>query len=105
MTSNRESRLQDAIQGILSNQYTSIRAAAAANDVDHTTVSRRLKSQLPRSLACEPQQLLSNQQEGLLKQWILDLEAQGHTPTFTAIQELATIISINSGGPKKVRYN
>ena len=54
MTSNRETRLQDAIQGFLSNQYTSIRAAAAANDVDHTTVSRRLKGQLPRAIAREP---------------------------------------------------
>ena len=107
MTSNRETRLQDAIQGFLSNQYTSIRAAAAAaaNDVDHTTVSRRLKGQLPRAHAREPQQLLSNQQEGLLKQWILDLEAQGHAPTFTAIRELAAIVSTNSGGPKKVGHN
>jgi len=40
-----------------------------------------------------------------LKQWILDLEAQGHAPTFTAIRELAAIVSTNSGGPKKVGHN
>lgn len=105
MASNRETRLQQAIQGFLSRQYTSIRAAAAANDVDHTTVSRRLKGQVPRGLARESQQLLSNQQEELLKQWILDLETQGHAPTYTAIRELATIISTNSGGPEKIGHN
>ena len=75
MADNREIRLQQAIQGFLSHQYSSIRAAATANDVSHVTLSRRLKGQVPRAIACEPQQLLSNQQEGLLKQWILDLEA------------------------------
>jgi len=105
MASNRETRIQDALQGLLSNEYTSIRAAAAANDVDHTTLSRRLKGQVPRAIARESQQLLSNEQEGLLKQWILDLEAQGHAPTFTAIRELATIISTNSGGPNKIGHN
>jgi hypothetical protein len=105
MTSNRELRLQQALQDLQTHKYPSIRAAAAANEVDHTTLSRRLKGQVSRSLARESQQLLSNQQEMLLKQWILDLEAQGHAATYTTIRELAAIISLNSGGPEKIGHN
>ena len=43
MADNREDRIQEAIRSFLAQEHPSIRAAAAANDVNHTTVSRRLK--------------------------------------------------------------
>ena len=105
MASNREIRLQQAIADYNSNRYQSIRAAAAANDIDHTTLSRRLKGQVSRQLAQELKQLYSDKQEELLVALILDLEAQGHAPTFATIRELVSVISKGSGGPEKVGKN
>jgi len=83
MASNQETRLQQAILDYQSRRYPTIRAAAAANDVNRMTLSRRLQGGTSRAIARETQQLLSNQQEQMLVQWILDLEAQGHPPSFT----------------------
>jgi len=92
MASNQETRLQQAILDYQSRRYPTIRAAAAANDVSHMTLSRRLQGGTSRAIARETQQLLSNQQEQMLVQWILDLEAQGHPPSFTQIRDLVVII-------------
>ena len=92
MASNQETRLQQAILDYQSRRYPTIRAAAAANDVNRMTLSRRLQGGTSRAIARETQQLLSNQQEQMLVQWILDLEAQGHPPSFTQIRDLVVII-------------
>ena len=105
MASPREFRMQQAIQAYSQSPGASIRAIAAANDVDYSTLSRRLKGQPSRSIARQPQQLLSNEQESLLKRWILDLESQGHAPTFNTVRELAAVISNTAGGPNKVGKN
>ena len=105
MASNREERMQQAISDYHTFSDASIRSVATANDVDYSTLSRRLKGQSSRSIARQPQQLLSNEQEGLLKRWILDLEAQGHAPTFNTIRELAAVVSRSTGGPQKVGKN
>jgi len=46
MAPNQEIRHQQDIAGCQSDRYPSIRAAALANDGDHTFLSRRLKGQL-----------------------------------------------------------
>ena len=75
MASNQETRILQAISDYQTRRYTSIRAAAAANDVNRMTLARRLQGGNLRVIAREPQQLLSNQQEQMLVRWILDLEA------------------------------
>ncbi|OQV07721.1 Tc5 transposase DNA-binding domain-containing protein [Cladophialophora immunda] len=105
MTSKREARIQQAIQDYQTRKYPSIRAAAAANDVNYATLSRRLRGTQSATLAHEPQQLLSNIQEELLKRWILDLEAQGHAPSYPTVRVLAGIVSESSGGPSQVGHN
>jgi hypothetical protein len=105
MDTNYEKRMEEAIKDFKAYSESSIRAVAAANDVDHTTLSRRLNGQTSRAIAREPQQLLTNEQEALLKRWILDLEIQGHAPTFKAVRELAAIISRSAGGPETVGKN
>ena len=54
MASNREQRLQQAISDFETQKYPSIRAAAAANDVDRKTLGRRLRGGLSRIVAREP---------------------------------------------------
>jgi hypothetical protein len=92
MASNRETRMLQAISDYQNRRYTSIRAAAAANDVDRKSLGRRLQGGISRAIAREPQQLLSNQQEQMLVRWILDLEVQGHPPSFTQVRDLVVII-------------
>lgn len=105
MASLRELRLQQAIADAQTFSGASLRSIAASNDVDYSTLSRRLKGQLPQSTAHQHQQLLSSEQENLLKRWILDLELQGHAPSFNTVRELAGIVSEASGGPNKVGKN
>jgi len=61
MASNRETRMLQAIIDYQNRRYTSVRAAAAANDVNHVSLGRRLRGGLSRAIAREPQQLLSNE--------------------------------------------
>lgn len=105
MASERELRIQQAIADTQTFPGASLRSIAANNDVHHTTLSRRLNGQPPRSNAHQHRQLLSIEQEELLKRWIIDLEAQGHAPSFNTVRELAGIVSANSGGPNKVGKN
>jgi hypothetical protein len=105
MAQNREARIQQALFDLATLPNTSIRSVAAAHNIPHVTLSRRAKGYLSRPLAHEHQQLLSNEQERLLKRWIIDLEAQGHAPAFNNIRELAAIVSGSSGGPRKVGKN
>jgi hypothetical protein len=92
MASNQETRMLQAISDYHTRRYTSIRSAAAANEVSHVSLGRRLKGGISRAIAREPQQLLPNQQEQILVRWILDLEAQGHPPSFTQVRDLVVII-------------
>lgn len=55
MASNRENRIQQAIADYESRRYFTIRAAAAANDLDRKTLGRRLQGGLSRIIAHEPQ--------------------------------------------------
>jgi len=105
MASNRETRIQQAISDYETRRYATIRAAAAANDVDRKTLGRRLQGGFSRPIARETQQLLSNQQEQMLKQWILDLEAQGHAPTFVQIRDLVVVILGVSDKPPTIGQN
>jgi len=105
MASNKEIRLQQAINDYQTRRYPSIRAAAAAYDVNYATLSRRLRGGLSVAQSREPQQFLSNRQEEMLKRWIIDLEAQGHPPTFSAVRELAVVVSKATGGPESIGQN
>ena len=89
---NHGARIQQAILDYGNRRYSSIRSTAAANDVDRETLTRRRRGGVSRSIAHESQQLLSNQQEQLLVPWILNLETQGHPPSFTQVQDLVIII-------------
>ena len=105
MASTRETRMLQAISDYQTRRYTSILAAAAANDVNHVSLGRRLRGGISRAIAREPQQILSNEQEQMLVRWVLDLEAQGHPPSFTQIRDLVLVIRGNSTGPFSIGHN
>ena len=60
MASNRETRMLQAISDYQNRRYTSIRAAAAVNDVNYMTLGRQLRGGISQAIAHKPQQLLLN---------------------------------------------
>jgi len=105
MAYNRETRYQQATADYCASPDQPIRAVATANDVHHTTLSSRLKGQVSCRLTQEPQGLLSDTQVGPSVAWIIDLDAQGHVPTFNTVRQLVPVIRKASGGPERVGKN
>jgi hypothetical protein len=105
MDTPKEQAIAGAIQSLSTNQYSSIRAAAAAFDVDRRTLTRRLRGGLTHTQAAQPSLLLSPEQERLLIQWILDLERAGHPPSHVQIREFVELICQASGTSTKVGIN
>jgi len=83
-------------------RYPSIRAAAAANSVNCMTLTRRLNGGLSIAQSREPTQLLTNEQEEMIKRWIIELETMGHAPTFNAVWKLAVIVSEATNGSNTI---
>ena len=105
MTSSREANIQAASDALENGEFPSIRAAAEAYGLDHSTLSRRLRGGRTRREAREEQQLLSPAQEEVLKRWIVDLHLAGASPSFAQVREFAGLISHASGGPSLVGHN
>ena len=105
MDTPKEQALAGAIQSLSTNQFSSIRAAAAAFAVDRRTLTRRLRGGLTHTKAAESLLLLSSEQEKLLIQWILDLERAGHPPNHTQIREFTELICQASGTSIHVGIN
>jgi predicted transcriptional regulator len=59
----KEKRIKDAIEGVQSGKYRSVRAAAKALNVSHATVSHRMKGRKTRVQGYEDQQILSEEEE------------------------------------------
>src|SRR5277367_2297433 len=65
----------------------------------------RSKGGISKQEARSTQQLLSQHQEALLVQWILDLEAGRFAPSHAQLREMAALVSKDSGGPDRVGNN
>jgi hypothetical protein len=71
MASFHEQKLQQALEDLHAQKFSSIRAAAKAHNVHQATLHRRSKGGISKPEARVAQQLLSQEQEGLLVKWIL----------------------------------
>jgi hypothetical protein len=100
-----ETSLAEAINDVQTRKFASIRAAARFHHVDPVTLQRRLRGGLSHRQQHKQQLLISDQQERLLKSWILESEAAGHPATHGYIRELAGLISRQSGGPATIGVN
>jgi hypothetical protein len=74
MATEFEEAIDMACTDLASEKFRSIRAAAAAYGLDHSTLAKRLKNGQTRRVAHSDQQLLSPEQEERVVQWILELE-------------------------------
>ena len=87
-----------ALRELAAGKWPSLRAAAAAYNLDPSTLSRRRKGQRNRVESHEEQQTLSREQERLLVQWLLEAEQAGHAFNHAQLRDMASIIHKASGG-------
>jgi len=81
--------MQVALDGLRDGTYTSIRLAATALGVSRASLHRRVNGGKSRKEAREPTQLLSQQEEKALADWITSATAAGHPITHRYIKEMA----------------
>jgi len=97
MTSNLEGRISLALYALSTSYCKSVRAAATYYDVPRVTLARRQSGTLPqrgtRSVTCK----LTQNEEGVLLQRILDLDAQGFPPQLSIVRDIANIILSSRG--------
>jgi DDE superfamily endonuclease/Tc5 transposase DNA-binding domain/helix-turn-helix, Psq domain len=88
-SSSDESRILLAIEAIRRHEFLSIRAAARAYSVDHTKLSRRLKGQPARRDIQPNSRKLTELEESVIVQHILDLDSRRFPPRLSGVEDMA----------------
>jgi hypothetical protein len=78
-----------AVQAIRSNPKLSCRAAAKIYNVSRTTLSGRLGGQQPNCNIRPPRIRLSINEEQVIVQYILDLDARSYPPRVSGVKDMA----------------
>jgi hypothetical protein len=74
----QEGRISLAIQALISGQFNSIRATARSYDVPRVTLQRRCSGILPQRGSRAATRKLTDNEEDLLEQRVLELDRKGH---------------------------
>jgi len=107
----KEERIKEAIEGVQSGKYKSVREAGRELNVPHATISHRMKGRKTRVESHEDQQILSEEEEKELSRWIRDLTVFGYPPKPYAVKEMAEaiqtrrVIEINNPSIIHVSYD
>lgn len=88
-TIENDKRIQEALDGLLKDQYPSVRAAVKAHDVNHVTLNNRMKGGRSIAESREDHQNLSIAEEKALSRWIIHMTATGHPVRHGFIREMA----------------
>ena len=92
---DNEKRIQEALDALRKGQYSSVRAAATAYGLSHTTLNRRTNGGKSIAESREGQQNLSIAEEKALLRWITQMTAAGHPVRHGYIREMAHHILIS----------
>jgi hypothetical protein len=90
--SQTEGRITLALQAYQQGRFSSLRAAARAYDVPHTTLTRRYRGTTSRSDSTSPNLKLTTVEESILVNWILSIDTRGMPPTQVLVQQMAEIL-------------
>jgi len=89
---DQEARISQAIEAIHSNNSPSIRAAARAYDVPHSTLAKRLRGQSTYQQSRMTNQKLLPTEEEALFQWVISMSERGFPPQISAVHKMADIL-------------
>ena len=92
MSSNTEGRIALAIQAFRLQQCKSLRAAAKSYDVPYSTLQERHQGIRPKRETRPATCKLTQTEENVFLQRILDLDEQGFPPQLAIVRDIATII-------------
>jgi len=90
-----DKRIEKALNELAGGQFQSVRAAARANNVPHSTLLRRMDGGKSIAESREHQQILTIPEENALAECITRLAILGHPPKHAFIRELAEEIRAN----------
>ena len=95
--SSAEDRIILAANAFHARQFRSIRAAALAYDVPHSTLSHRLRGRHARLAAQVMNLKLLTTEETALVQWILSMDERGQSPTLAYVRRMADLLVSKRG--------
>jgi len=90
-----DKKIEKALTELKSNQFQSVREAAKANDVSHSTLLRLMNGGKSIAESREPQQILTIPEENALTECITHLAMFEHPPKHTFIRSLAEEIRLS----------
>ncbi|KAI0996446.1 hypothetical protein K3495_g11735, partial [Podosphaera aphanis] len=93
----RETAINSAINDLNARIFLSQRAAAKEYKIPESTLRSRMKGRTNSQLSHQFQQRLTKEQEKMLVEWILDLDARGYPPFFHRAREMASQIMLMNG--------
>ena len=86
---NDESQVIMALKALENDSRLSLRAAAKIYSVNPMKLSRRRHGQQPRRDIPANSQKLTDLEESVIVQYILDLDLQGFPPRFSSVEDMA----------------
>ena len=97
---NNERQINLALQAIKQGQNLSARAAAKIYEVSHATLSRRLKGIQSRRDNVPKSRNLTQLEESIITQYILDLDARSYPPRLGSVEEMANRLLLERNAPR-----
>lgn len=94
-----ENRIALALQSIKNDPTLSIRSAARIYTVDFSTLARRKRGQSARRDTLPPCRKLTNLEESIIVQYILDLDSRSFPPRLCGVQDMANRLLADRGAP------
>jgi hypothetical protein len=86
---NDEAQVQLALQALQNDQKLSLRAAARIYSVDHTKLRRRRRGKQSRRDIPANSRRLTDLEESVIVQYILDLDSKGFPPRLSGVEDMA----------------
>ena len=86
---NDEAQVQLALQAMQNDSKLSLRAAAKIYSVHHTKLSRRQRGRQSRRDITANSRKLTNLEESVIVQYILDLDSKGFPPRLSGVEDMA----------------
>lgn len=104
---HQEGRILLAIQAFKNGDFTSIRAAASAFDVNRCTLTRRLNGTPQRAILRANLSKMTQLEEESLVNWIISMDSRGFAPRKHTVCEMANLLLADRGDtvPQTVGVN